>query len=221
MMACLPLGLTRFLLWSWYKSGASVRWEGSLQVIQGSKQDQHWSHSRLSRALFSWVQMPPKMESCFWVPLVIFFYPLSEKCFPCVWIEPFLFHHLSSCVKSLVLLALSSCWTSPLRLSLCLRKGQSLLSSSSWLCSVGTAQHAAGFPCCLTFNLPKVRGYVKLGLTFLSFRHPAAHLLYHGRFIHRSQGCYWSLWHTEARFQKAKGTEITHVNFSAGGVRCN
>lgn len=79
--------------------------------------------------------------------------------------------------------------------------------------SVGTAQHAVGFPCCLTFNLPKARSCVKLGLTFLSLRHPAARLLYHGKFIQGSQGYYWSLWHTGPRFQKAKGTEITHMKF--------
>lgn len=117
--------------------GASVRLEGSLGVIQGSKQDQQWSHNWLPGALFGWVHMPPKMESCFCVPTVMFFiseWTVFSLCLD--WTISISPSHPPAMqkVKSLALLALSSCWTPLPMLSLCLRKGQSLLPSSFWLC---------------------------------------------------------------------------------------
>jgi len=54
---------------------APVRFEGTLEVTQGSsrsKQNEHWSQSRLFRALFSWIVESPRMEDlpCLWVPAV-------------------------------------------------------------------------------------------------------------------------------------------------------
>lgn len=131
--------------------------------------------------------------------------------------EPFLFPHLillpCSTVTSLALLALSPAELPPPGDPCVWGKGSHCFPPAPGCASLGTAQHAVGSPCCLTFNLPKERSCVKLGLTFLSLRHPAAYLLYHGKFIHGSQGYYWSLWDTETRFQKAEGTEITCVKF--------
>lgn len=74
MIACLTLDLTWLLVWI---IAASVRTEGTLEVIQGnscSKQDQHWGRTRVFRALFSQVSKPLRMEDPprFWVPAAVF-----------------------------------------------------------------------------------------------------------------------------------------------------
>lgn len=62
----------------------------------------------------------------------------------------------------------------PPRLYPRLRKGQNYFPPATSCAAVGTAQRAAGSPRCLAFNLPKTGSRVKLGLIFLSLRHPAA-----------------------------------------------
>lgn len=207
-----------------------VSLERSLEVIQDSKQDQHWGHTRLSRAFFSWVQMPSKLTSCFWVPVVMFFILWVNNVFLVSRWNYFYFTILSSCHAALWRTCL--CW-------LCLPaelppppgypcvwgKGSHCFPPAPGRASVGTAQHAVGFPCCLTFNLPKARSCVKLGLTFLSLRHPAAHLLYHEVYSWKS-GILLKLIAHRAKISESKGNrnnpcEIPRVKFSAGGVSCN
>ena len=85
-----------------------------------------------------------------------------------------------------------------------------------------SVQRAAGFPRWLTFNLPKKQ--CKIGTNFSVPQTPRSPcLLYHRKFI---RYYYSSLWRTKLsvckqREWKNNPCEISHINFTAGGVRGN
>lgn len=152
MIACLTLDLTWLLVWI---IAASVRPEGTLEVIQGnscSKQDQHWGRTRVFRALFSQVSKPLRMEDPprFWVPAAVFilwvknvFLVSRPNHFYSTVSHPPATQHCEEPGSAGFVFLL----TPPPRLPLRLRKGQELLPSS--FCGHSPPR------CCLS-SLPRI-----------------------------------------------------------------
>lgn len=187
---------------------ASVRTEGTSEVIQGnscSKQDQHWSRSRVFRALFSQVSKPLRMEDPprFWVPAAMFilwvknvFLVSRPNHFYSTISHPPAMQHCEEPGSAGFVFLLT-----PPGYPYGWGKGRSCFPPATGCASVGTDLLTVVFPRCLAFNLPNTRSSAKLGLVFLSLTSSSLCLLYHGKFILGSQGYYWSSRHTKPRFR--------------------
>lgn len=212
-------------------SDASVRFEGTLEVTQGSSCSKQKSTLGSDQVVHGFIRLGLEISKDGGSTM-----PLGPCCFLSSewkmlslnpdWTSPVLPSLIllpRRTVKSLALLALSSCWPPP-GYPYGWAKGSNCFPPATGCASVGTAQRAVGFPpaSCLT----DPRSSEKLGLMFLSLRQPAAQVSFTTGSLFWEVGDITEVCGTQSQGFCKQGNgnnpcEISHVNFTAGGGRGN